>query len=305
MDEFADWEGSRAFFLGDPPEGLDRPWDSSLRLMAAHRRRGTPTLWATLDDMLISGRQLILGGHPVEPRDVVWLRLDPAAHLRYHEALRALCGVEATIVNPPAAVLTVHDKRAALELCPRDSFGVFSPGQLDGVAARLREAGVSRAVLKPPSLFAGRGVRYLALDDPQALRAAFAETVPLFGWVVVEPFVAAADGGHPPDLRVLVTPRRIVGMVERPFDDTAAPRPAPPLSAVQRGLVDAAMGLMREHGILLAGLDFLGEVLTEINVSCPGALPEIEQAGGGRAEDAILDDLICWRQLRPRLLAAV
>ncbi|MBF0332556.1 MAG: hypothetical protein HQL40_02775 [Alphaproteobacteria bacterium] len=305
MDDFAGWEGSRAFFLGDPPESLDQPWDSSLRLMAAHRRRGTPVLWATLDDMLIHGRRLILRGHPVEPRDVVWLRLDPAAALRYHEALRALCGVEATIVNPPAAVLTVHDKRAALELCPRESYGVFSAGQLDGIAARLRETGVSRVVLKPPSLFASRGVRYLTLDDAAALRAAFDDIAPLFGWVVVEPFIAAPDGGHPSDLRVLVTARRVVGMVDRPFDPDLPLRAAPALNAVQRGLVDAAMGLIRARGIFLAGLDFLGDALTEINVTCPGALPEIERVGGGRAEDAILDDLAAWRQPAPRLLAAV
>ncbi|MGE5506457.1 MAG: ATP-grasp domain-containing protein [Actinomycetota bacterium] len=285
------WTGlGTAFFLGDPQDKLDKEWDSSLRLMAEHGRRGAQAHWVTLDDVLVRGRTLLLGGVAVKPEDVVWLRLDPSTELRWSESLRALCHVDARLVNPPAAVLTVHDKRAALALSPRPSYGVFSAPQLELAVDELDRAGIRRVVLKPPSLFGGRGVTILDLAERDAIRASFAELLPLFGHVLVEPFLSAAA-----EVRVLMTARRVVGVFERPFETETKkgwPRPIE-LTPEQRRLAGAAMEAMRRDGIFMAGLDFLGDTLTEINVSCPGAIPEVNLLDPG-AEGRIVDDLQAW-----------
>jgi glutathione synthase len=285
------WSGlGTVYFLGDPLDSLDQDWDSSLRLMAEHRGRGASAHWVTLDDVLVRGRRLILGGEEVRPQDVVWLRLDPSTALRWSESLRALCHVDARLVNPPAAVLTVHDKRAALALSPRDSYGVFSARQLETALDGLARARVERVVLKPPSLFGGRGVAVLTLAERDPIRAAFAELLPLFGHVLVEPFIAAAA-----EVRVLMTARRVVGVFERPFETGTTkgwPRRVG-LTAAQQRLAAAAMEAMRDQGIFMGGLDFLGDTLTEINVSCPGAIPEVNLLAPG-AETRIVDDLVAW-----------
>jgi glutathione synthase len=244
--------------------------------------------------MLIRGRTLFLHGMEVGPDDIVWLRLDPSVSVAWYEALRALCHVDARIVNPPDKVLTVHDKRSALSLCPRPTWSLFSAAQMRPVAGEMRRMGVETVVLKPPSLFASKGVKYIPVDDGAALDSAFSELVGLFGYVIAEPYLGPGGGRPPVDLRVLVTPRRVIGAIERVIPvggglhDVTKARPFTP---DQARLVAAAMAYMRDEGLFLAGLDFLGDALTELNVSCPGAIPEINMFCGITAEDEVLDDL--------------
>lgn len=287
-------ETGTVFFLGDSFDGLDHPWDSSLRLKAAHERLGRATAWASYDDIMIRGRTLMLGGQVVTPTDLVWLRLDPSVSIRYYETLRALCHVDAHIINHPAAVLTVHDKRAALELCPRTTYSLYSVAQLAAAIAEMRVEGVTTVVLKPPSLFASKGVRYVAIDDFRALEAGFADLIGLFGYVIAEPYLGPGDGQPPIDTRVLLTFNRVIGVIERvipPGGGLHDVTKGRPFSPTQARLVEAAMDYMRGRGIFLAGLDFLGDHLTELNVSCPGAIPEVNMFCGIQAEEEIVADL--------------
>lgn len=287
-------ETGTAFFLGDPLDSLDTRWDSSLHLKAAHERRGRTTAWATYEDILIKGRTLVIGGETVGPRDVVWVRFDPKASVRYYETLRALCHVDARMINHPAAVLTVHDKRSALDLSPRATYSLFSAGQMAVAVAEMRAEGVATVVLKPPSLFGSAGVRFVAIDDHAALDQGFAELVGLFGYVIAEPYLGPGDGKPPIDTRVLLTCSRVIGVIEReipPGGGLHEVTAARPFTPVQAQLVGAAMAVMRERGIFLAGLDFLGDHLTEINVSCPGAIPEVNLFCHIQAEDEIVADL--------------
>lgn len=282
------------FFLGDPLDSLDHAWDSSLRLKAAYERRGRPTAWASYDDIMVRGRTLVLGGKAVGPGDLVWLRFDPSVSIRYYETLRALCHVEARFINHPAAVLTVHDKRAALELCPRPTYSLFSAGQLAAAIAEMRAEGVATVVMKPPSLFASKGVRFVAIDDTGALEAGFAELVGLFGYVIAEPYLGPGGGRPPIDTRVLLTRNRVIGVIERvipPGGGLHDVTKGRPFSPAQARLVEASMAYLRDRGIVLAGLDFLGDHLTELNVSCPGAIPEVNLFCAIQAEDEILADL--------------
>jgi glutathione synthase len=289
-------KAGKIFFLGDALDTLDHEWDSSLRLKAAYQRRGRATAWATYEDIMVRGRTLVLAGEAVGPDDLVWLRFDPSVSIRYYETLRALCHVEARMINHPAAVLTVHDKRAALELCPRPTYSLFSSAQLAPAVAEMRGLGVTTLVLKPPSLFGSKGVQFIAIDDAAALMAGFAELVGLFGYVIAEPYLGPGNGKPPIDTRVLLTCDRVIGVIERVIPpggrglhDVTAARP---FSPVQSRLVGAAMDYMRGHGIFLAGLDFLGDHLTELNVSCPGAIPEINLFCHIQAEDEIVADLL-------------
>lgn len=283
------------FFLGDAPDSLDQDWDSSLRLMAAHRRRGEEAQWVTCDDIMIRGRTLVLAGNRIGPKDVVWLRLDPAASVRWYETLRALCHVDARIINPPEAVLTVHDKRSALSFSPRCSWSVFSGAQLGRALTEMRLLQMDTVVLKPPSLFGSKGVRFLPLADEAAVRAAFDDLVGLFGYVIVEPYLGPGGNQPPADVRVLVTWRRVLGVVDRviPLGGAGLHHVTlgGPLSAVQTRVVAEVLAFLRARGIVLAGLDFIGDTLTEVNVSCPGAIPEINMFCDITAKDLILDDL--------------
>jgi glutathione synthase len=283
------------FMLGDPEDGLDQEWDSSLRLMAAHRRRGDDVAWVTCDDILIRGRTLLLGGTRIGPKDVVWLRLDPSVSVRWYETLRALCHVDARIINPPEAVLTVHDKRAALAFSPRCSWSVFSAAQLTATIGEMRHLQMDTAVLKPPSLFGSKGVRFLPVADAAAIHAAFDDLIGLFGYVIVEPYLGPGNNLPPTDIRVLMTGQRVLGVIERIIppggDELQDVQRGGPLTPTQSRVVAEVQAFVKVRGIVVAGLDFIGDILTEINVSCPGAIPEVNMFCHIQAEDMILDDL--------------
>lgn len=287
----------RVFFLGDAQDSLDKPWDSSLRMMEATRRRGVPVAWATCDDIMISGRTLILDGTPVQPDDLVWLRLDPTTSIRFYETLRALCHVDSRFINRPETVLTVHDKRSALSLCPRPTWSLFSARQLPPVAAEMRSQGVELVVLKPPSLYGSKGVRFIPADDLAALELGFDDLVGLFGYVIAEPYLGPGGGRPPIDMRVLLTRTQVIGAIEREIPVGGGLQDvvrAGPFTPTQARLVEAAFGYLEDNDIFLAGLDFLGDTLTEINVSCPGAIPEINMFCDVVAEDMIVDEVLSF-----------
>jgi glutathione synthase len=94
---------------------------------------------------------------------------------------------------------------------------------------------------------------------------------------------------------VLVTWRRVLGVVDRVIPLGGAGlhhvTPGGPLTATQTRVVGEVLAFMRARGIVVAGLDFIGDTLTEINVSCPGAIPEVNMFCGITAEDMIVEDL--------------
>ena len=47
--------------------------------------------------------------------------------------------------------------------------------------------------------------------------------------------------------------------------------------------------VLRDRGVIFAGIDVLGDYLTEINVTSPTGLREIEQLDGIALEGAVLD----------------
>ena len=160
--------------------------------------------------------------------------------------------------------------------------------------SEMRRLRVETVVVKPPSLFASQGVSFLPGADGAAVRAAFADLVGQFGYVIAEPYLGPGDNRPPADLRVLATCRRVVGVIERiipPGGGLHDVRRGGPLNVTQARVVDGVLAFLKGRGIFLAGLDFIGDTLTEINVSCPGAIPEVNLFCDVTAEDLILDDL--------------
>ena len=71
--------------------------------------------------------------------------------------------------------------------------------------------------------------------------------------------------------------------------DGGAFRLAQPLSASDRAIADQLAPLLHARGILLAGIDVIGNRLTEINVTSPTCFVEITQQTGFSVAGMFLD----------------
>ena len=61
------------------------------------------------------------------------------------------------------------------------------------------------------------------------------------------------------------------------------------LTARDREICARLGPVLRDKGVILAGIDVLGDYLTEINITSPTGFREIERLGGGALERDLLD----------------
>lgn len=158
------------------------------------------------------------------------------------------------------------------------------------------------AVCKPLHTYCGIGVVSFEPGAPkQTLREFWQEWKPA---VTVQPFLEAIR--ETGDLRILVIDGRVLGAVLRvPKPGTwianlhaggsAAPYdPSPRQLEACRVVADD----LRPLGLHLLGLDFIGEYLTEINITSPTLVVQINEVMGKRADVELVDELERMRRER-------
>jgi glutathione synthase len=295
--------------VADPLERLQPEHDSTVAIMEEARRRGH-RVWVTT----AAGLGVRAGGavarctrvetdeprtFPLDEADAVFMRVDPPFDETYLRATYLLDRVDASrtlVVNAPSGLREANEKLFALrfpELIPEMVVSA-DPAELADVTRAW-----GRAVLKPTDAMAGRGVLLLRPDDVN-LRSLL-ETATDHGrrHVIAQEWVA--PGGE--DIRVVVVAGEPVGVLRRvaAADDfrcnlaTGARAEAAPVTPEIRKVCDILAPHLRDLGILLAGLDLIGDRLIEVNVTSPTGFREIEALSGARPAAAVLDLVERWR----------
>ena len=158
------------------------------------------------------------------------------------------------------------------------------------------------AVAKPENLYCGIGVEFFNPQAPAtALRAYWDQWQPT---VIVQPYLQEIE--ETGDLRILVMNGRVLGSVLRVpaagsrlanlhAGGTAARLdPTPRQLEACRVVADD----LRDKGLYLLGLDFIGEHLTEVNITSPTTIVQINQVMGIRADHDLVDELEALRTQR-------
>ena len=304
----------RIAFILDPLEGIDTRKDSSFAMMREASSRGHQIHVLLMGDVLLKegtiqavSREIRLTGKtplwfeagnprtcPLAEFDVVMMRKDPPFDMEYYYATQLLELAEqggAKIVNRPAALRNWNEKLAIAK------FPEFTPPTL--VAKReedLREflALHRDIILKPLDGMGGAGVFRVREDDPNI--GVIIETMTGYGTrtVMAQRFVPEIEQG---DKRILM-----VDGVPAPYCLARIPKKgetrgnlasggkgvARPLSGRDLEIAHAVGPSLRSAGIALAGLDVIGDFLTEINVTSPTCMQEIlDQAGFSVAKQVI------------------
>ncbi len=225
--------------------------------------------------------------------DVVLMRQDPPFHMGYITAahLLELVTDETLVVNDPAGVRSSPEK--VLTLMYPD---LQPPTLITRDIARVHEfrAVHGDIVLKPLHGHGGAGVLKIGRDDGN-LEA----VVDLFNRMVPEPFIAQAflpavsDG----DKRILIVDGKPVGAINRKPPSGAirsnlvvgGTAEATELSAREKEICARIAPALQERGLLFVGIDVIGGMMTEINVTSPTGARALKRLSGVDAVAAMWD----------------
>jgi len=297
---------TRILVVMDALERIQAYKDTTVGMLLEARRRGYATEVAGIGDLWAADGRLHVSALPLEVRDdpddwysageprvraagafdVILMRKDPPVDMRYFYATQLLDLAQrdgVAVVNSPQSLRDGNEKLAALW------FREWTPPTLvSGHAGRLREfvIGQGRAVLKPLAGMGGQGVFLTAGDDPNL--NVIIETLTRDG---AEPIMAQAylDAISDGDKRVLLVNgnpvpcmlARIPGACDFRGNLARGGRGEPrELGAAEERMARAIGPKLRARGVLFAGLDVIGDRLTEVNVTSPTCLRELDAAFG-------------------------
>lgn len=304
----------------DPIAGIHIEKDTTIALLAEAQARGYPLRYMEQPDLFLrDGRPFArmrelrvdiaarpwfaFGAETVAPLDacgVLLMRKDPPFDLDYLNATYILEAAEARgtlVINRAVAVRDCNEKLFAL------AFPQFTPPSL--VCARperLREFLIEHAdiVVKVLDQMGGRSVFRLRTGDPNTTVILDSITAQGTRLVMAQRFIPEIAAG---DKRILVVNGQPV-----PYALARVPRDGEfrgnlaaggrgvgqPLSDRDREIAAAVGPELVRRGILFAGLDVIGDYLTEINVTSPTCVRELDKAFGLNIS-ALLFDAIAAR----------
>jgi len=234
---------------------------------------------------------------PLNKFDAALMRKDPPFDLEYVAStwlLSAAVREGAKVFNSPDAIRDHNEKLAIAE------FGRFLAPTLVTRDAERLQAFIDAerdVVLKRLDVMGGENIFRVRLDDPN--RNVIVETMAQGGArsVMAQRYIPEISKG---DHRVLLIDgkavphslARIPKAGESRGNLAAGARGvAQPLSKRQREIAEALGPTLAQRGLLLVGLDIIGDYLTEVNVTSPTCFREITDQTGFDVPGMFMDAL--------------
>ena len=216
--------------------------------------------------------------------DTIWMRKDPPVDRAYLHASHILdMAGSALVVNSPSGIRFANEKLYAQvfpEFCPP----TYVSRDIQSLLIKIR-ASSQPTVVKPVDGHGGAGVFVLSPDDRNA--ASVLETLTENGrrWVVSQTYIPAARTG---DKRIIMLNGELQGAIIRVpqnLDHRGNIHVGGTVQSVE--LTDRDLEIcravgprLRADGLWFVGLDIIGDYLTEINVTSPTGIREIQSLTG-------------------------
>ena len=304
-------------FIIDPLESLKAYKDSTVTMMREAQRRGHAVYTCEQTSIAASGGAIQAGTTRITLRpadddwysagetavkklaafDAVVMRKDPPFDLEYITTTWLLSAAEregARVINSPAAIRDHNEKLGILEFAQFNTPTLVTR-EAAQVHAFIEEHG--DAILKRLDVMGGENIFRVRVDDPN--RNVIVELMCQGGArsVMAQRYIPAISKG---DKRIL-----LIGGKAVPFALARIPKAgetrgnlaaggrgvAQPLSAHDREIAEALAPLLTPRGLLLVGLDVIGDYLTEVNVTSPTCFREIMDQTGFDVAGLFVDAL--------------
>ena len=301
-------------FVMDPVECEPMDASTTIALMREAQERGHTTLYVDPADLGVSEGRVVAEATPIELHagasdpvhrgktrvydfdqeiDVAFQRKDPPVDRDYIVATQILDVCQRTLVlNRPTSVIAFNEKLLALQfadLMPPTRVTRRIPELLEFMSQRGGEM-----VVKPLDGKGGEGIFHVH-DSDRNLNSILEQST-AFGTraIMAQEYLPAIREG---DKRILLLEGEPIGAVLRvPSEEehranlhvggTAA---RAPLDDADRHIVSRVGPFLQEHGLFFVGIDVIGGLLTEINVTSPTGVQEIDALEGVNLEGVILD----------------
>jgi glutathione synthase len=304
-------------FVIDPPEELKAYKDTTVAMMRAAQARGhavfvceqSALLWAK-SSVAARATRLSLSDddedwysthedveRPLAEFGAVLMRKDPPFDMEYVASSWLLSHAErqgAKVFNAPDAVRD-HNEKFSIAEFPQFTVPSLVARRMEDLQAFVDEH--RHVVLKRLDGMGGAGIFVLRHDDPN--RNVIVETISALGTrsVMAQRYIPEIAQG---DKRVLLIDGSVVPQCLARIPKTGESRGnlaagargvAQPVSARHREIAAALGPKLAARGLLLVGLDVIGDWLTEINVTSPTCFREIQDQSGFDVSGMFMDAL--------------
>jgi glutathione synthase len=305
----------------DPIGPIDINADSTFRIAEEAQARGYELFYYTPDRLAWQEGRVTARGWPLTVRrekgnhftlgteaevdlgdyDVVWLRQDPPFDMGYITTTHLLerLGPGTLVVNDPFWVRNYPEKLLVLQFPDLTPPTTIARDLATLRAFRERHGDI---ILKPLYGNGGAGVFRLTPDDRNLVSLYELFTGMNREPLIAQKFVPDVSNG---DKRVILVDGEPIGAINRvpPIGETRSnlhiggTAQKIGLTARDREICDVIGPLLREKGQVFVGIDVIGNYLTEINVTSPTGIQELERFDGINAAGAIWDAIAARKGL--------
>jgi glutathione synthase len=278
----------------DPIDGLKPKTDTSLAVINEARRQGIEVDTATIEDLFFELQAAVMATDDNNVRQqkvlgdyqLIFMRKEPPYDLAFHYATHLLSLSGTLVVNSASALRDYNEKLIALP------FGKYMPPTMVSSDPDLIKGFIGRhglCVIKSLDSFQGKSVQKIEKDDNKTIDA-FTDhgSKP----AMVQQFQERVYDG---DKRVLMLGDKFIGAAMRKpksgyhanFASSEALLTV--LTPKEQAAIDEIGPWLLNQGIHFTGLDFIGEQLTEINITCPTGIIQIGELEGRDLAREIVD----------------
>lgn len=310
-------------FIIDPIERLDPGHDSSVAIMEAAQGLGheiwithihqlsvvSGKAWASLVPIHLQPVKLLknhwvsepnwyeLGAselHPLETMDAVLMRQDPPVTVSYLYATYILDYIDPAktrVINTPGGLRAANEKMYALQFQEAIPETIVSR---DKAVIRRFIHEQDFAVLKPLGGKAGEGILFLDPGDRNLNSLIEISTDQGQTPVMVQTYLPAAKEG---DKRIVLLDGEPIGAVNRvPVGSEFRGNMAVggqvarcEITERERQICRQLAPTLRRDGLIFVGIDIIGGYLTEVNVTSPTGIREIDRLESTRLGDQVIE----------------
>lgn len=310
-------------FIVDPVERLDPGHDTSVALMEAAQIQGHEVWVGQAEDLQVIDSKAWaflrpISIRPVELKDGLWkapqswyslgestlmsleqmdavfMRKDPPVSTAYLYATYLLDYVDPNktlVLNHPQGLRAANEKMFALQF--KDAIPDTIVSQSKSVIREFVEK-KGTAVLKPLGGKGGEGILLLAAGDRNFNSLIEISTLQGQLPVMVQEYLPQAQDG---DKRIILLNGEPIGAVNRVPSGkefrgnmaTGGRSEQSSLTEREQSICRQVAPMLQKYGLMFVGIDVIGDYLTEINVTSPTGIREIDRLDGVRLGDRVIE----------------